>query len=255
MRLATMLPLVVVVGFLGCSGGTTEPEPNEADAALFEASANPGHLEIIPLEHDFGDVEIGNTVTTIISLTNMNGAAITVDRIEFQAGSNADFSLGDPPATPFAIPSNVTAEVEVVFSPSAAGHVSAVLEIESDDPVSPLQEVVLAGVGISVQPPPVSIQGILDFFDASVEAGTLDGWGQRPRSKKARLRVFRFRLVAASRLIEAGYDGLACHRLERAWLRSDGMTPPRDFLVGEARAELNVMILQLMADMGCELPG
>ena len=151
MRLATMLPLVVVVGFLGCSEGTTEPEPNEADAALFQASAN--------------------------------------------------------------------------------------------------------SVGISAQQSPVSIQDILAFFDASVEARTLDGRGQRPQSKKARLRVFRFHLLAASTPIEAGRDGLACHRLEHAYLRSDGQTPPPDFLVGDATAELNTMILQLIADMGCELPG
>jgi hypothetical protein len=249
-----MLPVVVVVGFLGCSEGTTEPEPNEADAALFQASANPGYLEITPLEHDFGEVEIGSNVTAFISLMNVNGHAITVYSFEFQAGSDADFSLGDVPDTPLAIFPGEMAEVEVVFSPSAAGYVSAVLEIESDDPVSPLQEVVLAGVGVSAQPSPMSVQDILDFFDASVEAGTLDGRGQRPQSKKAQLRVFRFRLVAASTLIEAGHDGLACHRLERAYLRSDGQTPPPDFLVGDATAELNTMILQLMVDMGCELP-
>ena len=99
MRLATMLPLVVVVGFLGCSEGTTEPEPNEADAALFQASANSGRLEITPLQYNFGEVEVGNTVTTIILLTNFNGHAIIVSSVAFQDGSDPDFSLGNVPAT------------------------------------------------------------------------------------------------------------------------------------------------------------
>ena len=252
MRLATMLPLVVVVGFLGCREGTTEPEPNEADAALFQA------LDITPAVHDFGEVAVGNTVTTIILLTNFNGHAIIVSSVAFQDVSDPDFILRNVPELPFTILPMGTAEVEVVFSPSAEVSHVAVLEILSNDPENPHQQVVLAGVGISAQPP-VSIQDILAFFDASVEAGTLDGRGQRPQSKKARLRVFRFHLVAASRLIDAGRDGLACHRLEHAYLRSDGQTPPPDFLVGgyggDDTAVLNTMILQLIADMGCELPG
>jgi hypothetical protein len=40
--------------------------------------------------------------------------------------------------------------------------------------------------------------------------------------------------------------------LERAYIRSDGLLRPNDFVDGEARAELNGMIGQLMADMGCE---
>jgi hypothetical protein len=40
--------------------------------------------------------------------------------------------------------------------------------------------------------------------------------------------------------------------LGRCYLCSDGELRPPDFVVGEAREELNGMILQLMADMGCE---
>ena len=209
-------------------------------------------LEVLPKEHDFGDVELGTTITTIVTMTNINSSDITVDRIEFQAGSSGDFSLLSCPATPFDIVPAETAEVEVAFTPSAEGYVSAMLEIESTDSLNPTQEVFFGGAGVAVQPPPVSIQAIIEFFDESVAAETLDGTGPSDKSKKAHRKVFRFLLLSAATLIEGDNIELACHVLERAYIRSDGMTRPPDFVTGEACIELNVMIGQLMADMGCE---
>jgi len=217
------------------------------------AQAYADTLEVLPTDHDFGDVEVGTKVTTIISMTNINGSDVEVYGLGFQAGGSADFILADSPPVPFIVVPGETVEVEVTFTPSAAGYVTAVLEIESTDSLTPVHEVFLGGVGVEVQPPSWSIQDILDFFDASVKAGTLDGRGQRDRVKRARLRAFRFLLVGAGTLIEGGYMGWACFTLERAYLRSDGLLyRPPDFVVGDARAELNGMIGQLMADMGCE---
>ena len=208
-------------------------------------------LEVLPTDHDFGDVEVGMTATTIVSMTNINGSDVEVYGLGFQVGSSADYSMVDAPPVPFMVVPGETVEVEVAFSPSAAGYVTAVLLVDSTDSINPVQEVSLGGVGVEVQPPSWGVGDILAFFDASVEAGTLDGRGERPRMKRARLRAMRNLLKAAGDLLEGGYMGWACFMLERAHVRSDGMPRPLDFVEGADNAELNGMIGQLMADLGC----
>jgi hypothetical protein len=213
--------------------------------------AKADQLEVLPTQHDFGDVEVGTTVTTIVSMRNSNGSAVTVESIGFQAGGSGDFSLVNAPPTPFDLALNETVEVVVAFSPSDVGYVSAVLQIDSTDWSNPTQEVTFGGTGVAVQTPPGTIQVILDFFDASVAAGTLDGTGPSDRARIAHRKVFRFIVVAAGTLIEGGYYDRACPTLERAYIRSHGLPRPKDFVQGEARAELKAMIGQLIADLGC----
>jgi hypothetical protein len=209
-------------------------------------------LEVLPTDHDFGDVEVGTTVTTIVSMTNINGSDVEVYGLGFQAGGSDDYTVANAPPLPFIVVPGQTVEVVVSFSPSADGYVTAVLQIESTDSVNPVQEVFLGGVGVGTQPEPVSMQAILDFFDASVAAGTLDGTALSEQARKAHLKVFRFILVAAGTLIDGGYYDRACPTLERAYIRSDGLLRPKDFIQGDALAELNGMIGQLMADLGCQ---
>ena len=215
------------------------------------APAHADTLEVLPTDHDFGDVEIGTTVTTIVSMTNINGSDVEVFGLGFQAGGSADYSVVSAPPVPFIVVPGETVEVHVAFAPSGAGYVTAVLQIESTDSLKPVQEVYFGGVGVDTQPEPVTIQAILDFFDASVAAGTLDGTGPNARTRKAHRKVFRFILVAAGTLIEGGYYDKACPALERSFIRSDGLLRPKDFVQGDARAELNGMIGQLMGDLGC----
>ena len=214
--------------------------------------ANPDTLEVLPTDHDFGDVEVGTTVTTIVSMTNINGSDVEVFGLGFQAGGSVAYSMVDAPPVPFIVIPGETVEVEVAFSPSAAGYVTAVLAVESTDSLNHVHGVFLGGVGVDTPPEPVTLQPILHFFAASVATGTLDGTGSNDRVKRSQLRVFRFILVAAGTLIEGGYMGWACHVLERAFIRSDGLPRPNDFVEGDARSELNGMIGQLMADMGCQ---
>jgi len=216
--------------------------------------SSPAHadtLEVLPTDHDFGDVEVGTTVTTIVSMTNINGSNVEVFGLGFQAGGSDAFSVANAPPLPFIVVPGQTVEVHVAFTPSAAGYVTAVLQIESTDSLNPLQKVFLGGVGVGVQPPPVSIQAILEFFDASVEAGTLDGTGTVPWLREWRLYRMRNMIERAGYFIDHGWIGLACWQLESIYNRCDGQSPPPDLVEGEAALELNAMILQLMADMGC----
>jgi hypothetical protein len=208
-------------------------------------------IEVMPMQHDFGDVELGSSVTTIITISNINGHDLVISGIDFQAGSSSDFAITMMPALPVVIGSSSSEDIEVAFTPSAEGYASAGLGIFSNDPINSLVNVDLGGVGIGT-PSPMSIQDILDFFDASVAAGTLDGRGCLPRLAEFRLSILRKMLVASGNLIDENRIGAACWLLNRAHLRSDGLPRPLDFVVGEARSELNHMILQLRSDMGCE---
>lgn len=209
-------------------------------------------LEVLPTDHDFGDVEVGTTVTTIISMTNINGLDVEVYGLGFQAGGSADFSLANSPPVPFIVVPGETVEVEVAFTPSAAGYVTALLEIESTDSLNLVHEVFLGGVGVDTQPEPVTIQAILDFFDDSVAAGTIQGRGHRPRLKRIRLMSMRGMLVAAGKFIEREKIGVACGVLKRAYKRCDGEPWPPDFIIGEARPQLADMILDLGESLGCK---
>lgn len=52
---------------------------------------------------------------------------------------------------------------------------------------------------------PPTVAGLLAFFDAGVEAGTIEGTGSDDRVKSIHRRVFRLTLVAASSLIDGGH--------------------------------------------------
>jgi len=211
-------------------------------------------IEVLPAEHDFGQVTVGETGTLIVSIENINGHILNIWDVSLSADSDAAFAITVSPGFPLALDwnGNSTTEVEVTFAPGQAGYVTGTLVITSDDLVQPVVEVPLGGEGVEDAPDPVTLEGILAFFDAGVEAGTIDGRGCWWRVQKARRKAFRALLVAAGTLIEEGYLGWACFLLERAYVRSDGLPRPPDLVVGEDVPELNGMILQLMADLGCE---
>ena len=104
--------------------------------------------------------------------------------------------------------------------------------------------VALSGTGVSAQPPPTTIQDILNFFDTSVANGTLVGNGPG-NSADGRLNAFRNMLIQTSYLISSGNYDAACGQLNAALKRCD------DFVQGDAQVDLKQMISQLMYDLGC----
>ena len=106
----------------------------------------------------------------------------------------------------------------------------------------------LGGEGINGGQTPVTIEDILDFFDISVEAGTLQGRGSGWLAK-LRLCIMREMLLIAGEFIDDERTNYACYILKRAYLRSDGLKWPRDFVVGDDCPELNTMILELIGSL------
>jgi hypothetical protein len=81
-----------------------------------------------PSELEFGEVEVGESAVAASTLTNVGGEPVEV------AGASIDgsaaFSVAS--ALPIVIEPGASADIEVVFEPSAAGEHTATLTIEHD---------------------------------------------------------------------------------------------------------------------------
>jgi len=196
-------------------------------------------LGVIPSSHDFGDVEIGTSVSTVVTVTNLNVSAVALD---VSISGSADFAITSE--VPASIAPGDVVEIQVTFSPSATGCVSA------DLMVNDVTATALGGMGVAHAPPPASVADILELFDSSVADGTLAGSGPG-KSADGRRRALRNMIEAAGDLIDDGAYEDACRQLLDAYRRCDGLARPPDFVSGSAAPELAGMILQLIASLGC----
>ena len=215
------------------------------------------YIEVSPLEHDFGNVFIGNSSTTIVTISNWGGHPLVIFDISLGSGSSSDFSITSSLDLSVVLqPPNGdvnSIDVEIIYTPSSEGYHSDVLEISSNDPINSFVMVNLYGTGTAQGvSPEEQIANILAFFDESVIAGTLEGKGPGKSALK-RLFVFRKSIETASKLIERGRIRAACGLLWIAYRQCDGERMPPDFIKGAATPELNTMILELIGSLGCNL--
>jgi hypothetical protein len=106
----------------------------------------------------------------------------------------------------------------------------------------------LVGDGL---PPEEQIAEILEFFDDSVESGTLVGAGSGA-SADHRLDAVMHMIETAGALIEEGDIDGACNQLMAAYGKTDGDPIPPDFVTGSAASDLAFMIDELRQSLGCE---
>lgn len=95
---------------------------------------------------------------------------------------------------------------------------------------------------------------VLDFFDESVEAETLEGVGPAASADK-RLEAVSNMIEEAGSLIESGLITEACEQLLDAFEKTDGLLPPAsppDLVTGVAADVLAEMIQDLMTLLECE---
>jgi hypothetical protein len=209
---------------------------------------------VTPMEYDFGMVEVNTSATTIILVSNIGGHDLEVTGISLSG--SIDFTIISMPTLPAIIPppnGHVRSiEVEVSYTPAALGYTSALLEITSNVPAV---QVTLGGEGIDDGQTPMTIEDILAFFDAGVEAGTIQGTGPNENARNSHLKVFEWRLLLVAFFLDKGSDRVACILLWNAYGRSDGQDRPKDFIKGQNVGVLNAIILQFIADLGCQQVG
>ncbi|MBA7653130.1 Outer membrane protein assembly factor BamB [subsurface metagenome] len=96
----------------------------------------------------------------------------------------------------------------------------------------------------------IEVDDILEFFDMSVEQGTLVGEGPG-KSDRGRTKALRNIIETAKDFIEVGDIESACQQLLGAYKRCDGLPIPPDFVGGDAAPGLADMIQDLMDSLGC----
>jgi beta propeller repeat protein len=220
-----------------------------SDMEVFFAGP-PGEIDLSFLAYDFGDVGLGSSSMTELTVSNVGKGFLVVNDIAFQEGDSNDFSAAYEMDMPMVLQSGQSCDITITFTPSVAGTLSAVLEIQSDDFAKALMAVELNGTGME-NSPAEQIKKILAFFDDAVEQGTLRGVG-RGRSADMRLRVMRYLLGRIERLIQKDMYRAGCALLRNVYMRADGAPRPKDFVVGQAREELAGLISGLMVSMDCK---
>jgi hypothetical protein len=207
-------------------------------------------IDVTPalLTWDLGDIPIGESAMQLLVIYNLGAGDLNVSSVTL-SGSE-DFAITGP-ATPLVIAPNssIGVDFEITYTPSSRGPASSVVTIVSDDGDESVIEVTFNGVGIVIViPPSQQIQDILDYFDASVADGTLVGYGPGNSASK-RLKALRNMIESASDLINAGDYAQAIDQLESIAKKTDGVSKPQDFVVGDSAAVLNTMITDLIADL------
>jgi len=202
------------------------------------ASQALAQLEVLPSAHDFGDIEVGTSAFTFVTVMNMGGSEVALDAA---ISGSPEFTITS--SVPASVAPGAIVDIQVTFAPSAAGYAAADLLINGAVGSS------LGGMGVAVEPPPSeAVDDILAFFDASVAAGTLYGSGPG-NSANGRRKALRNQIKAAGDLLDDGAD--ACQQLLNAYQRCDGLPRPPEFVAGPATSTLAGMILDLMAALGC----
>ena len=211
-----------------------------------------GDIEVVPLDYDFGNIDIGTSVATLVRVSNIGSSSLTVQDITFQAGSSTDFAITPTMTLPRTISARGFFDVEITFTPSTAAISSAVLAITSLDPDEPLVLVALSGTGVGGEVTPMEqIDTILDFIKASIADGSLVGSGPG-KSAKGRLKALVNMVKRTRDLIEAESFEEACHQLQSAYAHTDGQNRPPDFVAGNAATDLAAKIQELLETLACD---
>ncbi|HUB05595.1 MAG TPA: choice-of-anchor D domain-containing protein [Myxococcales bacterium] len=129
-------------------------DPDSPTVAVpLTGSAGAGSIAVLPPSLDFGSVPTGATATQQILIENVGSAAAGVSPLTLSSvsASGAGFTIVAPPsATKLAAGQTIT--VPVTYAAGAPGSAAGEVDVQSDDPATPLVTVPLAGLSRTVAP-------------------------------------------------------------------------------------------------------
>lgn len=208
-------------------------------------------INVVPLLHDFGQVEVGSSESVVITIHNDGDSGITIESATFQSPSS-DYSITSFFLPPVVFSAGGHFDLEITFAPTVNGPSQDILEIVNSDPDQPLVQVTLTGEGTGGETtPPEQIAEINDFVRTSVDDRTLVGTGSGS-SARNRLRTFVKKLQIVESLIEGELFSEACTLLKSLYKHCDGLDKPKDFVEGVARPELAAKIEELLTALDCD---
>ncbi len=132
--------------------------------------ATPAILEVIPLTWDYGSVPLGEPLLTTITLNCYGSPTSFVEVTNIWLDDPyGDFSLFNPPTTPFYVWGGTSEYVDVVFTPTSLGMKENYLNI--DEPTSAPHQVYLTGVGDPPTSTGLSVSPTSYDFENTVAVG------------------------------------------------------------------------------------
>ena len=138
-------------------------EPSNIAFAQTPPSPIPVNPVIVvdPTSIDFGSVRITQTDTRTITITNGGAANLIISSIGDPGG---EFSILNKPSLPLTIPSTQSVTLSVSFSPLFVGPANASFAIGSNDPLTPVVNISLTGIGVGTPVPNLETSvGLVDF--------------------------------------------------------------------------------------------
>ena len=203
-------------------------------------------IAVEPESLDFGQWTIGTSGTGTVLIANHGQADLIIDSLGWLDGGSADFAMAALPSLPLTIEPNGLVELEVVYTPTAAGAAAATLVIASDDPDQPAINLAVSGQAISpVVTPCQQIKTMIAFYDESVRNGTIQGVG-RGKCAKANVYAIKEVLKVTNALIRCERKYSAIATLKELDKFTDGQSRPGDLVTGPAVPELNARIEKLL---------
>jgi hypothetical protein len=128
------------------------------------ASAWAQQLQCNPCSHAFGKVQVGNSSSFSIQLSNTGNKTL---RITAKSEHGSGFSFGYFPV-PVRIKRGASIPLPVIFTPTAQGHAHGTFTLTSNDPNSPLN-IQVHGTGVAKANPLLSVSpATLNFGNVTV---------------------------------------------------------------------------------------
>lgn len=132
---------------------SSDPDAPQVDVPL-TGSLPPGDLRVDPAYYDFGTVDVGDSDTVVLTVSNVGVGPITVSDWVYDA-NDADLRVLDAGALttlPATLAPGATTEVLVEYAPSADGGDEGGLTLISDDPDEPVLVANQIGHGEDIDP-------------------------------------------------------------------------------------------------------
>ncbi|WNG59495.1 choice-of-anchor D domain-containing protein [Archangium gephyra] len=167
------MPLALLVRFNPTAEGpvsgtlsltTIDPDYSSVSVPLMGVGVRP-RLIVEPTLLDFGEQHVGTTSLRVVRLRNIGSGSLVISSATL---SGAPFFLIAPPTMPFTLPAGESQELMVGFSPPLVGIVTGTLSLSTNDAVSPMFAIPMAGTGIGSGSGLVFEPSSLDFGAQSV---------------------------------------------------------------------------------------
>lgn len=118
-------------------------------------------IQVSPESVDFGDVQLGLSAESSVSVANVGGAALGINGVTLEGVDAGAFMQSNNCTT---VAAGESCSIDVTYFPSGEGVQSATLSIQSGDPDEPVVEIPLTGTSVLAPEPEISIApGAVDF--------------------------------------------------------------------------------------------